>query len=208
MRCALAFLLFSLTAMSATVFANFENSNNFMLPQQQQDFVAVDEAFTFNAYQQNDQVLIDWQIKPDYYLYQSKLKVMGENVEIGSFDLQEGKPYQDEFFGEVKIYTEPLFVTIPLRNYQPGAKVTIEYQGCAKAGFCYPPERRSIDLSPFASSSNDNFTPNVDTSEAAPVSSESNLAAKLKRQLVDTFAVFSFGCGSCFHTLCLTCTLF
>ena len=75
MRCALAFLLFSLTAMSATVFANFENSNNFILPKQQQDFVAVDEAFAFNAYQQNDQVLIDWQITPDYYLYQSKLSL-------------------------------------------------------------------------------------------------------------------------------------
>lgn len=198
MRCALAFLLFSLTAMSATVFANFENSNNFILPQQQQDFVAVDEAFAFNAYQQNDQVLIDWQIKPDYYLYQSKLKVTGENVEIGSFDLREGKPYQDEFFGEVNIYTEPLFVTIPLRNYQSGAKVTIEYQGCAKAGFCYPPERRSIDLSPFTSSSNDNFTPKVDTSAVVPVSSESNLAAKLSDNWWTPLLFLALGVGLAF----------
>ena len=198
MRCALAFLLFSLTAMSTTVFANFENSNNFILPQQQQDFVAVDEAFAFNAYQQNDQVLVDWQIKPGYYLYQSKLKVMGENVEIGSFDLREGKPYQDEFFGSVKIYTEPLFVTIPLRNYQPGAKVTIEYQGCAKAGFCYPPERRDVDISPFANASNDNFIPNVEAPTTEPVSSESSLAAKLSDNWWTPLLFLALGVGLAF----------
>ncbi|MFA0423559.1 protein-disulfide reductase DsbD, partial [Vibrio sp. 10N.222.54.A1] len=67
-----------------------------------------------------------------------------------------GKPHQDEFFGEVSIYTQPLFVQVPLQSYQDGSQLIVKYQGCADAGFCYPPETRIIDIEPFTATGSAN----------------------------------------------------
>lgn len=101
----------------------------------QNRFVPVDEAFPFNAFQQGSTLFIDWQVKEGYYLYQDRISISGEHLEISEYSLTEGEPYHDEFFGDVKIYTTPLSVPLPLVAYQSGAKVIVQYQGCAKAGF-------------------------------------------------------------------------
>jgi thiol:disulfide interchange protein DsbD len=61
----------------------------------------------------------------------------------------DGEPYNDEFFGSVNIYTHPLSIKVPLESVSEGAKLIVQYQGCAKAGFCYPPETKTIDLKPI-----------------------------------------------------------
>ncbi|MEZ9700982.1 protein-disulfide reductase DsbD [Vibrio sp. 10N.261.46.E12] len=164
-------------------------------------FVPVDQAFPFNYYQQDGKVLLDWQVKEGYYLYQHSLSFTGQNLAIGSVELEDGQPHQDEFFGEVSVYTQPLFVQVPLQNYQDGSQLIVKYQGCAEAGFCYPPETRVIDIAPFeATGSSDTATdtasnqantspevpsPKVDVASnttpqsSAPVSKEASLADKL-----------------------------
>ncbi|GAL37226.1 cytochrome c-type biogenesis protein DsbD protein-disulfide reductase [Vibrio maritimus] len=146
------FLLLSLTTLALPSWALFgdNNTGNAFTPSGTNTFVPVDQAFPMNAYQQGDRVFIDWQVKPDYYLYQDRLSFSGENVTLGNIELQQGEPYTDEFFGDVTIYTQPLFVEVPLSQYQAGAKLIVQYQGCAKAGFCYPPETRVIDITPFS----------------------------------------------------------
>ncbi|MGR5288187.1 protein-disulfide reductase DsbD [Vibrio maritimus] len=146
------FLLLSLTTLALPSWALFgdNNTSNAFTPSGTNTFVPVDQAFPMNAYQQGDRVYIDWQVKPDYYLYQDRLNFSGENVTLGNIELQQGEPYTDEFFGDVTIYTQPLFVEVPLSQYQAGAKLIVQYQGCAKAGFCYPPETRVIDITPFS----------------------------------------------------------
>ncbi|ELR67099.1 Cytochrome c-type biogenesis protein DsbD, protein-disulfide reductase [Photobacterium marinum] len=109
-------------------------------------FVAVDEAFPFNFSQQGNVVYLDWQIKPGYYLYQHQLSVSSDNAKIGTPDIPAGQPYKDEFFGDVNIYTEPLTVSVPLLEADNSSVLTVRYQGCAKAGFCYPPEIRQVPL--------------------------------------------------------------
>ncbi|MFH0260762.1 protein-disulfide reductase DsbD [Vibrio barjaei] len=145
------FILLFAIAFSTPSWALFGNSNNApaFAPNAANTFVPVDEAFPMNFYQQGNKVFIDWQVKEDYYLYQERIAISGENVAIGNIKMEDGTPYKDEFFGDVNIYTEPLFVEVPLSQYQTGAKLIVQYQGCAKAGFCYPPETRVIDISPF-----------------------------------------------------------
>jgi thiol:disulfide interchange protein DsbD len=145
------FILLFAIAFSTPSWALFGNSNNApaFAPNTANTFVPVDEAFPMNFYQQGNKVFIDWQVKEDYYLYQERIAISGENVAIGNIKMEDGTPYKDEFFGDVNIYTEPLFVEVPLSQYQTGAKLIVQYQGCAKAGFCYPPETRVIDISPF-----------------------------------------------------------
>ncbi|NMS01896.1 protein-disulfide reductase DsbD, partial [Vibrio parahaemolyticus] len=93
-----------------------------------------------------------------YYLYQERLPVDGEKVSLGELQMEDGTPYKDEFFGDVHIYTQPLFVNVPMHDWQDGARVVVQYQGCAKAGFCYPPETRVIPISAFTSSNSDSTT--------------------------------------------------
>jgi thiol:disulfide interchange protein DsbD len=161
------FLLLSLTTLALPSWALFgdNNTSNAFTPSGTNTFVPVDQAFPMNAYQQGDRVYIDWQVKPDYYLYQDRLNFSGENVTLGNIELQQGEPYTDEFFGDVTIYTQPLFVEVPLSQYQAGAKLIVQYQGCAKAGFCYPPETRVIDITPFSFDAVSNTT--TDTQPAA-----------------------------------------
>ncbi len=146
--------------------------------QQDSSFVTVNEAFPFNFMQQGDRVYLDWQVKPDYYLYQQRISVSSNGAEIADLVMEEGTPHNDEFFGNVNIYTKPLTITVPLISVSDNAELTVRYQGCAKAGFCYPPEIRKIPLSALtASSSYQDETANthvVAKSDSAPVSIEKN----------------------------------
>lgn len=157
MRSFFSFLLLGLLTLSQpalAVFGNdnpFDNSNTISLASSNNQFVPVDKAFPFNAYQQGNQVFIDWQVKEGYYLYQDRISISGENATVGKIDMVDGQPYHDEFFGDVKIYTQPLFVNVALDNVQTNGKLMVQYQGCAKAGFCYPPETRVVDLQAIAS---------------------------------------------------------
>ncbi len=134
---------------SSPAMALFGNNQTSTFGSGSNDFVPVDQAFPFNFFQQDHRLTLDWQVKEGYYLYQQRLSFSAENVTLGDIQMEDGQPYQDEFFGNVNIYTHPLFVNIPMQDWQPGAKVIVQYQGCAKAGFCYPPETRVIDIASF-----------------------------------------------------------
>ncbi|WP_375321332.1 protein-disulfide reductase DsbD [Aliivibrio logei] len=156
--------------------------------QQDSSFVTVNEAFPFNFMQQGDRVYLDWQVKPDYYLYQQRISVSSNGAEIADLVMEEGTPHNDEFFGNVNIYTKPLTITVPLISVGDNAELTVRYQGCAKAGFCYPPEIRKIPLSELTTSSSyQNEAPNthvVAKSDSAPVSVEKNTSLAPEPKIV------------------------
>ncbi|OCH23882.1 protein-disulfide reductase DsbD [Aliivibrio logei] len=166
------FILFTSFAPQAVAAFDLTKLQN----QQDSSFVTVNEAFPFNFMQQGDRVYLDWQVKPDYYLYQQRISVSAHDAKIADLVMEQGTPHNDEFFGDVNIYTKPLTITVPLISVDKDAELTVRYQGCAKAGFCYPPEIRKIPLSMLtASSSYQNETANthvVAKSETAPVSVE------------------------------------
>ncbi|USD32342.1 MULTISPECIES: protein-disulfide reductase DsbD [Vibrio] len=208
MRAVFSLILLCLTVASAPAMALFEQSNPApSFGNQSNTFVPVDQAFPFNAYQQGDKVFLDWQVKQDYYLYQHRLSVSGENITVGELKMEDGQPYQDEFFGEVNIYTTPLFVEVPLADYQDGARLIVQYQGCAKAGFCYPPETRVVDLTRFQSSTSDNLAPSSSTSSvptdtpakpSQPLSQESSLASSLSDNWWTPLLFLALGVGLAF----------
>ncbi|NOI77793.1 protein-disulfide reductase DsbD [Vibrio coralliilyticus] len=208
MRAVFSLILLCLTVASAPAMALFEQSNSApSFGNQSNTFVPVDQAFPFNAYQQGDKVFLDWQVKQDYYLYQHRLSVSGENVAVGELKMEDGQPYKDEFFGEVNIYTTPLFVEVPLADYQDGARLIVQYQGCAKAGFCYPPETRVVDLTSFQSSAGDQSAPSGNTSStpidtpakpSQPVSQESSLASSLSDSWWTPLLFLALGVGLAF----------
>ncbi len=209
MRFALSLLILCFTVVSAPALALFGNSNSSpSFANNSNTFVPVDEAFPFNFYQQGNRVFLDWQVKPDYYLYQHRISVTGENVNVAQVEMRDGEPYKDEFFGDVNIYTTPLFAEINLADYQSGARLIIQYQGCAKAGFCYPPETRVIDVTSFEVDSASNVIPaqsdakadaiNTPSKESAPQSKETSLAAKLSDSWWTPLLFLALGVGLAF----------
>lgn len=112
----------------------------------QSRFIPVDQAFAFDFRQQGDQLTLSWQIHPDYYLYRQQIKIVPKNATLGAFTLPEGIAHHDEFYGEVAIFKQQLALKIPIIQAGDGASVSVTYQGCAEAGFCYPPETRVVPL--------------------------------------------------------------
>ncbi|WP_414161821.1 protein-disulfide reductase DsbD [Serratia sp. BNK-10] len=109
-------------------------------------FVPVDQAFAFDFKQQGGQVTLNWQIRPGYYLYRQQIKLVPQQATLGAFTLPEGLSHKDEFFGEVAIFKQQLNLQVPLQQAAANASLSVTYQGCAEAGFCYPPETRTIPL--------------------------------------------------------------
>lgn len=223
MRALLSVLLLGLITFSTPSLAlfgkdQFNSSQNNSFGSSSDSFVPVDQAFPFNFYQQDDKLMLDWQVRDGYYLYQERLSVAGEKVSLGELQMEDGTPHKDEFFGDVHIYTQPLFVNVPMHDWQDGARVVVQYQGCAKAGFCYPPETRVIPINAFTSSNSDSTTATTaskaeqaptatppaaqsstsgDTS-SAPVTQQDSLAANLADNWWTPLLFLALGVGLAF----------
>ncbi len=111
------------------------------------DFVPADRAFMFDFQQQASGLNLNWQIKEGYYLYRQQINVTPAQAEVGPLSLPTGESHEDEFFGKSEIYRQRLNLPVTINQAAKGATLTVTYQGCADAGFCYPPETKVIPLS-------------------------------------------------------------
>ncbi|MHA3363369.1 protein-disulfide reductase DsbD [Yersinia enterocolitica] len=158
----------------------FGDNSSFGQKSSQSRFIPVDQAFAFDFRQQGDQLTLSWQIHPDYYLYRQQIKIVPNNATLGAFTLPEGIAHHDEFYGEVAIFKQQLTLKIPITQAGEQASVSVTYQGCAEAGFCYPPETRVVPLSAITASSStatvtDTISPATNspaTNNATPVAAE------------------------------------
>ncbi|WP_070969848.1 protein-disulfide reductase DsbD [Vibrio sonorensis] len=197
----LASLLLLLTFLvSMPSMALFDNNNTLdALSNNSNTFVPVGEAFPFNYYQDSNAINIDWQVKSEYYLYQERISISGENVTVSGVEMRDGEPYTDQFFGDVHIYTSPLFAKVTLENFKDGATLIVQYQGCAKAGFCYPPETRIVELQPFNASSDTSKPSANNTAENGTFDSQdASLASKLADNWWTPILFLALGIGLAF----------
>lgn len=115
-------------------------------------FGTVNQAFSFDFSQHADKLTLSWQVEPGYYLYRQQIHIMAKNAKLAEWMLPAGKPHEDEFYGKTEIYSETLTLPLTLLQAEKGATVSVTYQGCAAAGFCYPPETRTVPLDPVDAS--------------------------------------------------------
>ena len=132
----LILLLCSTSAFAAGLFDGPGRSN----------FIPADQAFAFDFQQNQHDVNLSWQVKEGYYLYRQQIKINPANASIAPLQLPKGEPHNDEFYGKSEIYRQRLVVPVTLTQASHGATLTVTYQGCADAGFCYPPETRTVPL--------------------------------------------------------------
>ena len=119
------------------------------------DFLPADKAFIFNPVVKAGGVLsLNWEIQDGYYLYQKSISIKGpQGNAIPVISMPAGEEYMDEFFGRVIIYRNQLKIPSIEVNIPENAKkesnhsLTVTYQGCASAGYCYPMQRKRVDFS-------------------------------------------------------------
>lgn len=165
------FFLLLITLLTVPVKAATNNVLGDLLGPPQQTFLPVDQAFVFDFDQQGSTLFVGWDIAPDYYLYKKKIEIIakGANIQVG--DSGSGEIIEDEFFGKTEVFFNSASVISKLSNVTEGAVVKVRYQGCAKAGLCYPPEVISIPLSVISGAQVKNVDQNSATDEAATAQS-------------------------------------
>ncbi|RBW49863.1 protein-disulfide reductase DsbD [Marinobacter sp. F3R11] len=124
-------------------------SNNSLFGNQGNQFLPVDEALPFSHTTDGDAVVLFWNITPGHYLYLDRIsvKALDAGTSAGSPEFSyTGTEIEDEYFGKTTVFFDPVEARIPvaLPDNTREARLEVTYQGCAKAGLCYPPQTREV----------------------------------------------------------------
>ena len=115
----------------------------------EEDFLPVDEAF-HPSISNEDPLTVSFKITDKYYLYRSKFKFTtdDENISIGTPEMPASKTKEDEFFGKLEVYYHQADIKLPVtvNGSQESFQLNVKYQGCADAGLCYPPQRKTFTV--------------------------------------------------------------
>ena len=118
----------------------------------QPKFLPVDEAFQVSSSSKptnnGTRLAIKFDITPEHYVYKDQIKLtLPAGVSAAPFTFSQ-KPVSidDPTFGQVLVFDQANMVATTILSSSNGkainnAAVTIGWQGCAKAGLCYPPEK-------------------------------------------------------------------
>ncbi|MCF6345675.1 MAG: protein-disulfide reductase DsbD [Thiomicrorhabdus sp.] len=124
------------------------------------DLLKVEEAFQLNTpVVENQQVIIEWKIADDYYLYRDKIKLTSDDLNTDAAVYSKAERVDDPLFGKTDVYKNHANIKIPYADDLASKTVTlsIKYQGCAATlGVCYPPQTQTftIDLPAINTTSN------------------------------------------------------
>ena len=123
---------------------NFKSSSE---PQ----FLRVEQAFPLTTDMDGPRLIARWDSQPGYYLYKHRLFIQQGKTKLQpvSYSIP-GIEKEDEAFGLVTAFYGELVVEFDLSSLKPGA-ATLNHQGCADAGLCYPPQRYSLTIPEFQS---------------------------------------------------------
>ena len=110
-------------------------------------FLPVSEAFPFQIDQQGDQLQVIWDSADEYYLYKKTIFLeQDQQPFLPSFLSQSGLLKNDEAFGEVLVFYHQLEAKFDLNQFTRNTPLQLEFQGCADAGLCYPPQKIDLDI--------------------------------------------------------------
>ena len=142
-------------------------------------FLKVDEAFGFDFEQRGSQLVVKWTIADGYYLYKKQFKTASKNVVLGEALYPASQQIEDEFFGLSEVFFDDMEMVFPIVKAEQDGSVKLRFQGCAKAGLCYPPTTKVIFLEAFNSgllSPEQAFIPSLVSSSASELVFDINIA--------------------------------
>ena len=105
--------------------------------------------FAFNPFDPNT-LKLEWTIKSGYFLYQDRITVENEPSkvwQVGTLSYPTPEIKINKQGQTIPIYRHKLTLGVPVLANSGGEFIlTVHYQGCSDAGFCYPPQSRDILL--------------------------------------------------------------
>jgi thioredoxin:protein disulfide reductase len=115
-------------------------------------FMPPDQAFRISAKAvTSGQLEISWDIADGYYLYRNKIQFKSNTEQIPKVTpvFPDGETKHDENFGDLVIYRKNLRIPVSLIAEGPASEIhlQVQYQGCADRGLCYPPQKKTLDIS-------------------------------------------------------------
>jgi thiol:disulfide interchange protein DsbD len=111
-----------------------------------QKFLHPDQAFRTDAIVAGDQVTVRVTIADGYYLYRNKTALRleaGSPRVLGELEMPAGEPHEDEYFGKQRVFRGAVELGAKLGGSGPFL-LLFQYQGCADAGLCYPPQLKTF----------------------------------------------------------------
>jgi thiol:disulfide interchange protein DsbD len=98
----------------------------------------------------NGDLRLDWTIAGGNYLYRDKITARDADGNMVAVATEPGEMKDDPNFGPTEVYHDRATARIAAAALNQASSFTLTYQGCAEAGICYPPTRRTIDTATLA----------------------------------------------------------
>ena len=137
-------------------------------------FLPVEQAFQVSSSSKSTpsgtRLAINFDITPGHYVYKNQIKLtLPAGVTAAPFTFSQSPvSINDPTFGQVPVFDQVNMVATTILTNSSGKKldnaaVVIGWQGCAKAGLCYPPEKikTTVNIAATAQSSAGNNTSGV-----------------------------------------------
>ena len=116
---------------------------------------------------------LHWRIEPGYYLYRDQLKLSDAQGQSLTLNIPQGQTLTDAFFGTVQVFHDELRIEAALPQRSEQWPLQLQWQGCAHAGVCYPPQQQSISAQQLGQLAGAE-APSIDSAvEAIPISTPS-----------------------------------
>ena len=192
--------IFSVSVYAGDISEKLGNIFTFQNPASTDEILDPEIAFrvSVDAYS-NNQLILNWDIEPGYYLYKNKFTVepVSTDISFGDMVFPKGKVKDDPAFGQVEVYygqdsVSTSFVRSDIN--QTSFDLAVAYQGCKEDTVCYPPIKKilSVAVNPYASPE---VTSNDSSISTPLISEQDSITQKLKNKslLFNILSFFGFG---------------
>jgi thiol:disulfide interchange protein DsbD len=209
-RFSLAVLLSILPFLANTGFCENVLSNTNSL-QAEPEFLEVDDAFKLEVSRSKRQLKIKWVVAEGYYLYRERFSFLLEPSNSGATLSTpqfpgKGKMKDDPAFGLVEVYDHDMEIRLSLEGtLSETLALVVNYQGCADAGLCYPPQTRRFPLADIPVTQEEGVAVAADVSAVKQTTNQaqepaSSLSIQLKEGdfLLSLLTLYLLGIGLAF----------
>jgi len=106
-----------------------------------------EQAFPLHVQADAQDIKVQWNIAPGYYLYQDRINFSAQGLQLGKAQLPLGKTKHDIVLGTYTVFDGLATISIPyFKKEADKAILYVGYQGCSEAGFCFPPQLKQVDF--------------------------------------------------------------
>ena len=133
----------------ASPIANNNSTLNSSLLTSQDEFLPVTEAFKPSYTIINGKLVLHWEIADGYYLYEERFKFRpDEGIQLAPTYTPGKLKYDELFERETMVHYHEVSASFDLAGIEKAFNLKLEYQGCADAGLCYPPQKLTLAVDP------------------------------------------------------------